>query len=180
MYQSLRCKAIPSLQEARGAWELEPHVPGFIMAAEQATCDAGILVDVDTVDLPADSGLRLAYILKKYKGQKVVLPFDFKSVYLSKQSHKGYYRHSGFHVHVSEDQAKTAAFYVVQNPTVPHLVAVVPRLVLHKSKYFHFVASNGEINGFPPKIWPYVVPTTHFVDAVKAILRFQKAPEEGL
>lgn len=173
----LRQSAIPALQEARGAWDLESQLEGFLLAAEFASCDAGVLVGVDTSALPIHSGLRLSYVLEKYQGERVILPMDFKSINLKRRQPKEK-NWSYFSISVGKTQSETCAFLIIQNPMVPHLVAVVPRQIVRYARYFH--TSPDEIEAFPVELWPYVVPMTHLVDAVKAFVQFYNTPEQGL
>lgn len=179
----LRSISVPHMCEGRLGYLLTTPDSNFVLGAEQARCDAGILIH-DEASLPESPTERLFHVLDHYADQKMLLPIEIKTPAVRLSSDwKGvmYYYSSGLRYTQS-----ICSLVIVQNPAAPQLIAICPRSWFRTQRKDGGNASvewpdspltGTSIEPLPMAIAPAIMPTPFANESLKAFELFYHNPK---
>jgi hypothetical protein len=171
--------------QAEVAWRIAPKVPHFIVAAEKATFDCGLLLTEKIMTCPPTERVFEIAADSKLKGKSVVIPLDVKHIgpVLCRTIYGGYY---DYRITCQQSQRETVAF-IVKNPAADDLAAVIPHWYLDrtwpkahdtKTKSRPWYGSldipiiGDSFEPFPPEWGPFVLPETYLPQAMESLTQF--------
>lgn len=153
--------------EQRIAAQLHKQLKEFIMGAEGATVDAGLVLDANLTlnQTPVD---RLEQVTK---AQHRMVPLEFKTFIVMRDGTRHQYR---FMIERTAKQLSSKAVLIIQPIGLPDQVAVIPPGVLSDTRNLEIgrtvealVCAHGEL--YPHDLVPFLMPTSCLKEALLSL-----------
>lgn len=139
------------------------RVPTFVIGAEGASLDAGLLL-VNSDELTKYEGLgndeKLSEAKKEYGNEQVVVAIDFKTVSPKIRTWPTHPQYVLDYNQVTGAQASAGACLIIGSPLDRNFVACVPGSVwktMTKVSAFYFVNGGADVQAFDPALAPFIM-----------------------
>lgn len=166
-----------ALWEARCTRMLEREIPNFVVGAEDAPADCGLVfTDARTPPLEGNLSTRLADVVARHEYEAVVVPLDFKKITLrDAPAWKGLWAY--YALSASSIQAGHCAAFLVGSAQSPTWVLVIPRhYLLRGERFLSWPRAAARLSRpnepFPMQWMPFAMPVTFLKAAILSLDTF--------